>query len=69
MEDLIVALNASVNLAAEGTLLVGSLGLLTSQTGNPATFNLDNVDEHNGTSVSTSLDDRVPSHLVFPSMF
>jgi len=69
MEDLIVALNASVNLATEGTLLVGSLALLTSQTGNPATFNLDNVDEHNGTSVSTSLDDLVTSHSLFPNMF
>ena len=69
MGDLIVALNVSVNLAAEGTLLVGSLALLTSQTGNPATFNLDNVDEHNGASVSTCLDDRVASHLFFPSGF
>jgi hypothetical protein len=42
IEDLIVALNASVNLADEGTLFVGSLDLLTSKTGDPATFNLDN---------------------------
>jgi hypothetical protein len=54
MEDLIVALNASVNLAAEGTLFVGSLALLASKTGDPATFNLDNVDEHDGEPISTS---------------
>jgi hypothetical protein len=68
MEDLIVALNASVNLAAEGTLLVGSLALLTSQTGNPATFNLDNVDEHNGELISTCLDDQVISNSPFSSV-
>jgi hypothetical protein len=69
MEDLIVALNASVNLAPEGTLLVGSLALLTSQTGNPKTFNLDNVDEHNGTSVSTCLYHQVTFYSFFSSVF
>ena len=46
MEDLIVAFNASVNLASAATELVGAKALLTSTTGNASTFNLDDLDTH-----------------------
>lgn len=46
MDDLIVAFNASVNLASAATELVGAKALLTSTTGNASTFNLDNLDTH-----------------------
>jgi hypothetical protein len=44
--DLVTAFNLSVNLAAEATDLVGVQALLTSTTGNPNTFNLDDLDKH-----------------------
>ena len=46
MDDLIVALNASVNLASDATELVGSKALTASTTGNASTFNLDDLDIH-----------------------
>jgi len=46
MDDLIVAFNASVNLASAATQLVGAKALLTSTTGNASTFNLDDLDIH-----------------------
>lgn len=46
MDNLITALNASVNLEAAATELVGAKALTASTTGNPATFNLDDLDQH-----------------------
>jgi hypothetical protein len=52
MEDLIVALNASVNLAPNATELVGAKALTTSTTGDASTFNLDDLDIH-GSKLTT----------------
>ena len=46
MDDLIVALNASVNLASDATQLVGAKALTASTTGNSSTFNLDDINKH-----------------------
>ena len=46
MEDLIVAFNASVNLASNATELVGAKALTASTTGDASTFNLDDLDIH-----------------------
>lgn len=50
MTDLVAAFNESVNLAPTATELVGAKALLTSTTGDPDTFNLDDMDEHGGES-------------------
>jgi hypothetical protein len=52
--DLVTAFNLSVNLAAEATELVGVKALLTSTTGNPDTFNLDDLDEHGSKFLTAS---------------
>jgi hypothetical protein len=46
MADLIIAFNLSVNLAAEATELIVEQALLTSTTGDLATFTLDDLDEY-----------------------
>jgi hypothetical protein len=46
MGNLIVAFNASVNLASSATELVGAKALTASTTGNASTFNLDDIDKH-----------------------
>jgi hypothetical protein len=46
MDDLVTAFNASVNLEAAATELVGAKALTASTTGNPDTFNLDDLDKH-----------------------
>ena len=50
MDDLIVALNASVNLASDATQLVGAKALTASTTGNSSTFNLDDINKHGSKS-------------------
>jgi len=46
LAQLITGFNASVNLAADATTLVGTKALTASTTGNAATFNLDDIDTH-----------------------
>lgn len=50
LADLVTAFNESVNLAPAATQLVGAKALLTSTTGNNATFNLDDLNTHGGRS-------------------
>ncbi|KAI8151189.1 putative sterigmatocystin biosynthesis peroxidase stcC [Colletotrichum sp. SAR 10_70] len=46
LADLITGFTAAVNLDPAATTLVGQKALLTSTTGNNATFNLDDLDKH-----------------------
>ncbi|KAK0117497.1 hypothetical protein ONS95_011837 [Cadophora gregata] len=46
LADLVVAFNASVNLAPAATTLVGQKALLASTTGNNATFDLNDINKH-----------------------
>lgn len=46
LADLIVGFTAAVNLDPAATTLVGQKALLTSTTGNNATFNLDDLNTH-----------------------
>ena len=46
MDNLTTAFAAAVNLAPEATELVGAKALTASTTGNPSTFNLDDLDKH-----------------------
>ena len=55
MDDLISALNSSVNLAEDATRLVGAKALTLSTTGNNTTFNLDDLNKHGGIEHDGSL--------------
>lgn len=46
MDDLTTGFAAAVNLAPGATELVGAKALTASTTGNPSTFNLDDLDKH-----------------------
>ena len=46
MSDLVVGLQSGVNLAEAATRLVGAKALTASTTGNPDTFNLDDLNRH-----------------------
>jgi len=46
LDDLIVGLGESINLAAAATETPGEIALTTSTTGNASTFNLDDLDKH-----------------------
>lgn len=53
LADLIAGFTAAVNLDPAATTLVGQKALLTSTTGNNATFNLDDLNTHGSESTRT----------------
>lgn len=53
LADLIAGFTAAVNLDPAATTLVGQKALLTSTTGNNATFNLDDLNTHGSESNRT----------------
>lgn len=55
MEVLVDGLKNGVNLAEAATRLVGAQALTASTTGDPNTFNLDDVNKHGGMSIFQQL--------------